>query len=242
MAEKPITTSRADTRELIQLAGERGLALHENYMFQYHSQIARVREEIAKKTIGELRLIRIDFGFPFRGAGDFRYDRALGGGALLDCAGYTVKLAALLLGESARVAHAQLCGDGRWEVDLYGDGVMVNDAGLTAQLAFGMDNSYRCDLDLWGSAGSLRADRILTAPDGFAPSLWLKTGTEVREIKLESDDAFGKSLEFFHKAIHDPQTRTAAYSEIARQAELMERFKEMAGRHGDEYSFKGDER
>ena len=91
LLEKPFCTSVQDTEELLNLAAERRLAVHENYMFVYHSQLAWIREHMAE--LGELRLIRIDFGFPFRGANDFRYNKELGGGALLDCGGYTLKLA-----------------------------------------------------------------------------------------------------------------------------------------------------
>ena len=37
--EKPSTTRLADTEELIRLADEKGLALHENYMFVFHDQL-----------------------------------------------------------------------------------------------------------------------------------------------------------------------------------------------------------
>ena len=37
--EKPSTTSLADTEDLIEMASQKGLALHENYMFIYHSQL-----------------------------------------------------------------------------------------------------------------------------------------------------------------------------------------------------------
>ena len=85
LLEKPFCTNMQDTAELLRLAAEKHLAVHENYMFVYHSQLDWIREHMAE--LGELRLIRIDFGFPFRGAGDFRYNKELGGGALLDCGG-----------------------------------------------------------------------------------------------------------------------------------------------------------
>ena len=76
--EKPFTTSLDDTRELIELARSKGLAVHENYMFAFHSQIEWIKNRIAEGAVGDIRLIRIDFGFPFRGANDFRYNKTLG--------------------------------------------------------------------------------------------------------------------------------------------------------------------
>jgi predicted dehydrogenase len=223
--EKPFTTSLRDTKELLEMANEKQLAVHENYMFQYHSQIAFIQKEIEKGTVGKLRLIRIDFGFPFRGANDFRYNKALGGGALLDCGGYTVKLASMFLGDSAKIVHSQLNQNTGYEVDIYGNAVMINDEQVTAQLSFGMDNSYRCNLDIWGNKGSLFMDRILTAPDDFAPSVKIKTDTGVYETKLDPDDAFKKSIEFFHSCITNKEIRKENYCDIARQANIIEMFK-----------------
>ena len=44
--EKPSTTSLADTEDLINLASEKGLALHENYMFIYHSQLEEIQNVV----------------------------------------------------------------------------------------------------------------------------------------------------------------------------------------------------
>ena len=59
LMEKPFTTSLAETRELLALAEERGLAVHENYMFLYHSQLRKIRELIASEELGEIRLYRM---------------------------------------------------------------------------------------------------------------------------------------------------------------------------------------
>ena len=218
MLEKPFTTSMNDTHELVELAERKNLALHENYMFQYHSQIDFILTEL-----GELRLIRLDFGFPFRGAADFRYNKALGGGALFDCGGYTVKLASILLGDTARFTDATLIYKEGFEVDIGGTATLRNSDGLTAQIAFGMDNGYRCSLDVWGRAGSLFTDRVFTAPDGFSPTVIVKIGNDVKEYKLEVDNSFEKSIAAFDKALNG----TKDYSPILKQAELIEQFKEL---------------
>lgn len=128
--EKPFTTSLAETEALLALAEEKGLAVHENYMFLYHSQLTEIQKRIADGSLGKLRLIRAAFGFPKRSEGDFRYNKSLGGGALLDCGGYPVRLARELLGDTARVIQARLSQPEGYEVDLYGSAVLENDDGL----------------------------------------------------------------------------------------------------------------
>lgn len=225
LLEKPFTTNLSDTKTLIQLAKEKNLAVHENYMFVYHSQIEFIKEKISSGAIGDIRLIRIDFGFPFRGADDFRYDKKLGGGALLDCGGYTVKLASLFLGDSAKITISQLNHKDGFNVDIYGSATLTNDEGLTAQVSFGMDNSYKCSLEIWGSTGTVYTNRILTAPVGFKPSIIIKTAEGEETFELDSDDTFAKSISEFGKNIFDKQTRNTKYAEILKQGELIEQFR-----------------
>lgn len=224
LLEKPFTTSLEDTKELIAIAENRGLAVHENYMFAYHTQLDWVKEQINSGVIGDVRLIRIDFGFPFRGANDFRYCKALGGGALLDCGGYTLKLASMLLGDTVRVTESQLCGKDGFEVDIYGSATLKNDNGLTAQVSFGMDNSYRCSLDIWGSTGSIYTNRILTAPAGYAPVMTINNADGEKNVELPTDDTFRKSIEAFADCISDSKKRADKYAEIIRQSGLVDKF------------------
>lgn len=221
LVEKPSTTCPEQTRELARLAEVRGLALHENYMFVFHKQIEYIQDCVRKGKLGEIRLFRLAFGFPFRGSTDFRYNRTLGGGALLDCGGYTVKLAQLLLGDTAKVVDARLDSARGMEVDIYGNAVLRNSAGVTAQLAFGMDNSYKCELEIWGSTGYLRADRVFTAPVGFCPKLLLCTAEGDQTVEIEEDDQFYRSLGYFAGQIRDENARLACRAGIVKQSELV---------------------
>lgn len=229
LIEKPTATRLEDTRKLVAIARKKRLALHENYMFAFHDQLAAIDRIVTEGEIGELRLIRISFGFPRRAANDFRYNRALGGGALLDCGGYTIKYASMLLGESARLTAATSNRTDEFEVDLYGSATMVNASGVTAQLGFGMDNNYKCELELWGSRGCLFTGRILTAPAGFVPTAVIRKGNEEQIRELPSDDTFAKSIRHFGRCIGDSSVREETYRRILQQAELVDEFKSLSG-------------
>ena len=224
--EKPSTTSCADTEDLINTAKDKCLAVHENYMFAFHKQIAEIQDIINSGKLGDVRLYRIAFGFPQRAKNDFRYNKSLGGGALLDCGGYTIKLATMLLGETARIAYSKLNYTDGFDVDIHGSAAMINDLGTTAQLSFGMDNSYKCELEVWGSKCFLRTGRILTAPDGFEPTAEITIGNEVETVKLSADDTFGKSIKHFCRCVQDAKTREDNYKKILKQAKLVDEVKE----------------
>lgn len=222
--EKPSTTSLEDTMDLISVASEKGLALHENYMFVYHSQLEEIQSIVKSGEIGDVRLYRITFGFPRRAVNDFRYNKALGGGALLDAGGYCMKYANWLLGGDAHIATAQANYIDEFEVDMYGSATMKNADGQTAQIAFGMDNDYRCDIEIWGSKGTITSGRILTAPEGFVPKYTIKKNQDVETRLLSADDAFLKSIQRFVDCVEYATVRQEEYELLKKQEELVGEF------------------
>lgn len=226
--EKPSTTSLEETKDLISVASMKGLALHENYMFVYHSQLEEIQSVVKSGEIGDVRLYRITFGFPRRAANDFRYKKDLGGGALLDAGGYCMKYANWLLGGNARIVTAQANYIDDFDVDMYGSATMNNTEGQVVQIAFGMDNDYRCDIEIWGSKGTITSGRILTAPDGFIPSFTIKKNQDLESRRLSSDDAFLKSIQHFLKCVKNNEEREKNYFMIKKQSVLIQQFRERA--------------
>lgn len=222
LIEKPSTTSYNDTADLVKTAREKGLALHENYMFAYHSQISDIQKMIRDGEIGDVRLFSANFGFPMRAQNDFRYNKALGGGALLDAGGYTLKLATVLLGDTIKVDSAHLLSMEGFEVDMYGNASVSNADGLVCHLGFGMDCGYRCSLEVWGSKGRLFTNRIFTAPETLEPVVLIETGDGTKEVKLNKDMHFKHSIEGFVNEISSEEARNKMYDGILLQSKLVE--------------------
>ncbi len=221
LVEKPSTVSLQETVEMIALAKDKGLALHENYMFLYHSQLRKIHDILKSGMIGDVRLFSMKFGFPLREKNDFRYNKEMGGGALLDAGGYVLCLAADMLGEKVYVKCASLNYLEDFEVDMYGAATLEDERGIVAQVAFGMDNDYRCELEVWGSKGSLTTDRIYTAPANHITKAKITTAQGEEEILLGEDNAFSNSLDFFYQCIIHEEVRHKRYKEIRAQAELL---------------------
>lgn len=221
LSEKPLTVSEEQTQIVVKEAKAKGLALIENYGFIYHNQMKLIRETIASGKIGDLRLIRAAFCFPHRDETDFRYNSALGGGALLDCGGYTVKAATYLMGNSAKVVCSNMVTTPGHEVDIYGSATLQDDDGLCAQLSFGMDNAYLCELEILGSTGNVKAGRAYTAPDGFSAPIILRSGNKTEEL-FAADDQFARTVDEFIDCITDPSRRTAEYEHLLVQSRLVE--------------------
>ena len=230
LVEKPSTVSYSLSKELVDTASELDLTLHENYMFQYHSQISAIKEIVSNGEIGDIRLVRADFGFPLRAKNDFRYSKAMGGGALLDAGGYTAKLATIFLGKTVKVDTAQLSYLSDYEVDMYGNASLSNSAGIVCQIGFGMDCSYQCSLEIWGSRGRLYTNRIFTAPDNYQPIIKIESSTGINEIILPTDSHFQHSIERFMLGMNDRKIRKEMYEEILLQAKLVNDIRELGER------------
>ena len=221
LLEKPFSDSYEHTLQLINASKEMNVAAHENFAFVYHKQIDTIMSIVREGSLGEIRLIRTAFGFPYRGENDFRYHSSMGGGALLDCGGYPTRLAHLLLNDNVCVTTASLNSARGHDVDVFGSATLKNGSGLTAQISFGMDNSYKCELEIWGSKGVLSTPRVFTPTAEMQTVLKVKTDTE-QEIIIPPDDQFLHSAECFALCINDKTVREQRESEILIQSKLVE--------------------
>ncbi|MGI6161209.1 MAG: Gfo/Idh/MocA family protein [Christensenellales bacterium] len=228
MVEKPATVSLRQAEDLVATARQLNVALHENYMFAFHSQLSYIINKISSGELGQLRLIRSSFGFPLREANDFRYNKELGGGALLDAGGYPIKLCGMLLGQSARLVCAQGSMLPGYDVDMYGSASFVNDEGLVCQIAYGFDNSYMCSLEIWGSKARLTTNRIFTAPPQLRPTINIESSNGREVIELEADNHFRASIDVFSQSIIDADKRQQLLDGILKQSSMMENVKQHA--------------
>lgn len=225
MIEKPSTLSLSDTSDIINLAKSKGLAVHENYMFVYHKQLDAIEKIIESGEIGQVWQYRISFGFPRRDNNDFRYNKNLGGGALFDAGGYVLKYADKLLGHKSKVEAAHINYIDDFDVDIFGTALLINSEGISAQISFGMDNDYKCELEVWGSKGTLYSGRVLTAPVGLKTTAIIRKNGVEKIVDLGADDSFYKSICTFSNCICDNVIRDKEYNELLHQAELVENFK-----------------
>ncbi|MBI9032073.1 Gfo/Idh/MocA family oxidoreductase [bacterium] len=200
IAEKSLATNYQEVRDIIDLARKKNLCVHENFMFQYHSQIKFVKDKLPE--IGQIKLLRSSFGFPkFAEQSNFRYNKLLGGGALLDAGAYTIKASQIFLGLDQTLDYAYLNNEGS-DVDFQGSIVLRNKDNITSQLAFGFDNFYQNKIEIWGNLGKITMNRAFTAGPGVNPIVMIEKQGSSTEYQLSADNHFIKSLEVFAKAIN----------------------------------------
>ncbi|MFC9426291.1 Gfo/Idh/MocA family protein [Streptomyces sp. NPDC056987] len=228
LAEKPLTTDRHRTAELLELARARGLVLMENVMFVHHHRHRAVRDLIADGAIGELRGFQAVFTIPPLPDGDIRYDPGLGGGALADVGVYPLRAALHFLGPGLDVIGARLDRGAGRRVETSGAALLSTPGGVTAQITFGMEHAYRSSYEVWGSEGGITVDRAFTPPADHAPVIGLHRGGRTEEIRLAPHDQVAATVTAFAAAV---RTGTLPDAQATlRQAELLDETHRSASR------------
>jgi predicted dehydrogenase len=229
LAEKSMASDFGSAKLMVEKARKNNLLLMENYMFQFHSQHEFVFSLLNNDEIGEIRIFRSSFGFPPLDENNFRYNEQIGGGALLDAAGYPVKASQLFLGERLRVKAADLHVDKTKKVNIYGSAYLSNEKNVVSEIAFGFDHYYQCNYEIWGSKGKITVDRAFTPPPGFKPRILLEKQDLRQEFHVKPDNHFVNILKEFHRAI-DQQDHEKHLKEILTQSRLLSEIREKNGK------------
>ena len=222
LIEKSLASNYPEAGTIIKAAKKFNLLVQENFMFEYHSQLQIIKTYISELKIGNIRCIRSSFGFPpFSDKQNIRYQKDLAGGALLDAGAYTIKVAQLILGDQISVKACILNQDKKSGCDIHGAIFLHNETGVAVETAFGFDNYYQCNLEIWGAKGKITADRIFTAGPGIKPTVKIEIDGLTDIIELKSDNHFLNLINDFALSVKK-NNFTDKYVSILNQARLIQ--------------------
>jgi predicted dehydrogenase len=202
LIEKPLATTAADARILVEAARASGVFLMEAMWTRYLPQSAVIRTLLADGVIGEPRGVfaSLSQAVPVD-PGHRLYRPELGGGALLDMGIYPVQLDAMVNGSPARVTAVG--GETATGVDAYATLVLGHGDGVQSTLTTSMIARSDSTATIFGSEG-----RIEIAGPHHTP-----TG-----LTLLSNDLFGPRLQWA-----DP-TGMRLYDGLSWEATALARF------------------
>jgi dTDP-3,4-didehydro-2,6-dideoxy-alpha-D-glucose 3-reductase len=225
LVEKSLACSLEEVEELNSLAVNKRVAIVENFQFRFHSQLQIIKKIISDGSLGEIRAMKSSFGFPpFPDSNNIRYQKELGGGALLDTGAYPLRLAAELLSGPLKISSAMLQNNGS-AVDIWGGGTVQSKSnGQFLQFSFGFDHFYQCSLEVWGSKGKLFTNRIFTAPPGFEPNITIENQDGIQKMILSQDNHYVNMLNFFYNCTQQESLRITEYKNNHNQACLIDEF------------------
>jgi predicted dehydrogenase len=166
LCEKPMAMSAAQVEAMYAAAQQAGTFLGEAVMYRFHPLTARIITLLRDGAIGDVRMIRSNFGFAFpRVDPDHRlFAPSLGGGAILDIGGYPLTMARLIAGyrtpggivEPVSVkASAHI---GQTGVDEWSSALLAFPGGILADLSCSISVRQDNVLHVMGTAGRMEVD------------------------------------------------------------------------------------
>ncbi|MCL4506822.1 MAG: Gfo/Idh/MocA family oxidoreductase [Chloroflexi bacterium] len=157
ICEKPFTINAAEAAELITYARQHNLFLLEAMWTRFLPVMAKVRELLSRKAIGDVRAVTADFGFRTNFNPQSRlFAPALGGGALLDVGVYVISFASMVLGPKPPVRVVSLAQLGETGVDEQGSYVLDYGNGVLANLFAAVRTQSAQEAVILGTEGRIR--------------------------------------------------------------------------------------
>ncbi len=182
LCEKPMAVTADEAIELTELAKKHNLFLMEAMWMRFFPAILKARELVLQGEIGELRMLKADFGFKTTGDELGRHlNSALGGGAILDVGVYPLHLAAIFLGQPMQISSTAYIGaTGVDEASAY---LFGYENGQIALLSSAINLATPQDAILIGTTGRISI-----------PDFWC-----AQEVKLQSNEGVMSTFCFPHE-------------------------------------------
>jgi dTDP-3,4-didehydro-2,6-dideoxy-alpha-D-glucose 3-reductase len=187
ICEKPLTDCSGKSKELVNLARNKELQLHEVCMYQYHKQYVHIKNTVSD-NLTELKKISVRFTIPHLEKDDIRYNKELSGGALLDIGYYPVSLLVSLFGKPKSIKATKYSGKG-YEVDLVGVAVFEYDQ-FYCIAEWGIGMPYSNELIVTTEKLVIKYDRVFSKPETYRTVAQIKQDSKIFEVKIGSDDQF----------------------------------------------------
>jgi predicted dehydrogenase len=202
LVEKPFALSAREGADIADAARAGGVFVMEAMWTRYLPQSDIIRQLLADGAVGDVHLVTADFGFiaPFD-PGNRMWDKAVGGGALLDAGVYPLSFASSVIGTPSQVtASGAMTSTG---VDARAAVLLKTSSGATALVATSMVSALPVRATIVGSAGRIDVQSPFFGPSGVS----LTTGAAGSETAAWRDETF-KTL---HEGLGYQATALASY-------------------------------
>lgn len=184
LCEKPFAMNAAEARRLVRLSRERGLFLMEGMWTRFFPLMGRLREVLADGTIGEPRMLTVDFGFraPFDPSSRL-FDPKLGGGAMLDVGVYCVSFASMVLGPPVRATGLSHLGE--TGVDEQFAAALEHGGGRLSTITAGTRTATPQEATVLGTEGYIKIHSPWWMPEAMTVS---RPGREDEVVREPTED------------------------------------------------------
>jgi predicted dehydrogenase len=228
LCEKPLTMNYQESEELVRVAKASNSLLVEAIWFRWHPRLIKACEQIKAGVIGEITQIDAAFTYVNNNKDNYRFDPALGGGALLDLGPYPLHLITSLFGSEARVELLTVNQDiGPSGVDLVTKGSALINGSVRFNFNLSFVGQLSQEITISGSKGSIKF------LEGQAFTNWNEPSTLLVNDEIysfESVDAYQLMVEAVSDVILGKPAWIPPHSESLFVMDLIDQIKRSGGK------------
>lgn len=189
IVDKPATLTLKDAEELVALAKQKNLFLGESTVYLMHPQLTTIKQIFADNE-DTPKLATIHFTMPPFQPNNFRYQKSLGGGAIMDTAPYAVSVGRFFFGSKPEKVECIVSERQEDGLDIEYSLMMSYPGGKTMIGHFGFNTEYINQVHLVGTRTNVLCNRIFTIPDTMENELTVNHLNQVTTVKTPSGNNF----------------------------------------------------
>jgi dTDP-3,4-didehydro-2,6-dideoxy-alpha-D-glucose 3-reductase len=228
VVDKPAFLSVPATERILDLADRHGVCIAEATVWAAHPQIQCARELFAEAGCVPKRILA-EFCFPALDASNFRYQQALGGGALWDVGPYAVSVGRTFFGgEPESIACEVLERAGTDPVETAFSVLLSYSGGRSVVGQFGFNSVYRNRVDLLGEQLGVEIDRVYTTPTDVSNQLQVTRSNGTSTVVAPKGDAFATFFDHVRRCI-ERRNWSALAADILSDARTLDRLRRASG-------------
>jgi NDP-hexose-3-ketoreductase len=186
--DKPATTCLADTRELVDKAGQTGRILAEATVYPWHPQISAAQGVFAQADSAPRHIVAA-FSYPPLPPDNFRHRPELGGGILLDLGPYAVSIGRVFFAAAPQQVFCRRDADDRAFSVL-----MTYPGERTLVGQFGTNTGYVNQVILLGSRVVVDLQRVFTTAPDTPCIIHARVDDQPHAIEVDPTDTFERFL------------------------------------------------
>lgn len=206
LCEKPISTTVAEARRLLEARDEYGVKIGEAFMVRTHPQWIRARELVRSGRIGKLRSAFGFFSYFNIDPADVRNMAEFAGGALLDIGCYPIKTSRFVFGEEPSRVFGCIERDPSFKTDRLTSAILEYPTG---QCIFSASTQmvYYQKMQFFGTEGRIDVEVPFNPPTDKPSRLFIDNGKELYGGGSQVEESFPLCNQFtiqgelFSKAI-----------------------------------------
>lgn len=190
IVDKPACTNLADAQKLVELADKKNLCCAEATVYLWHPQIHKAYTLFEQARTTPTRLT-LSFSFPPFPNDNFRYQKHLGGGALLDLGPYAVTPGRIFFNAEPEEIVCRICSrHPETGVDTAFSVLALYPGGRSMVGHFDFNTEYRNHITILGPRMSIDINRVFTTPPDVENTLTVKSDNTITTMTIPAADAF----------------------------------------------------